>query len=130
MCTETITVFNRVVDANGYDSYIPCVIKGVSWFNRVGTSVDTTGLRATDSTVIRVPLNADFSGRSYLSPSEYCGDADTFTLKQGDIIVHAACTERGMTPATLQERYGQVVVIHSVTDDRRGGAPHWKVTGS
>ncbi len=130
MCTETITVFNRTVNADGYDEYIPCVIKGVSWFNRVGTNVDTTGLRTADSTIIRVPLKADFSGRSYLSPSEYCGDADTFTLKQGDIIVHAACTEQGMTPATLQERYGQVVVIHSVTDDRRGGAPHWKVTGS
>ena len=132
-CEETITVFNaRLDDDKGYDVYVPTVIHGVSWFCEIASNVDTGGLKAANKFTVRIPLDADFSGKAYMEPAGYAG-ADPgafFTLKQGDIIVHGEETESN-TPAKLKDKYGETVTILGVTDStKRPNAKHWKVVGA
>lgn len=132
-CNETITVFNtRLDDDKGYDLYVPTIIRGVSWFCEIASNVDSSGLKAANKFIIRIPVDADFSDKAYVPPAEYAGgDPNTvFTLKQGDVIVHGEETEP-MQPAQLQEKYGELVTILGVTDSsRRPHAKHWKVVGA
>lgn len=133
LCTETITVFNaRLDDEKGYDVYIPTVIRGVSWFCEIASTVDSSGLKAANKFTIRIPEDANFSDKTYAAPVAYAGgDPDNlFTLRQGDIIVHGEETEVS-TPTQLMEKYGEIVTILGVTDDRRvPNAKHWKVIGA
>ena len=132
-CNETITVFNtRLDDGKGYDLYVPTIIRGVSWFCEIASNVDSSGLKAANKFIIRIPVDADFSDKAYVPPAAYAGgDPNTvFTLKQGDVIVHGEETEP-MQPAQLQEKYGELVTILGVTDSsRRPHAKHWKVVGA
>lgn len=134
LCNETITVFNkRQAQDTGYDVYIPTVITGVSWFCEIASTVDASGLKAANKFTIRVPTDADFSGKSYVTPVEYAtsDEKTSFTLGNGDIIVKAAITDTDLKPSDLQQRYGEVVTILGVTDNRRTkNAPHWKVVGT
>jgi hypothetical protein len=134
LCNETITVFNaKYDDATGYDVYIPTVISGVSWYFSAVTTVGSDGLQASDQYTVRIPADADFSGRSYVSPLEFAKAEDSgavFTLRAGDIIVHAAVSESGLRPKDLQTRYPEMMTVLAITDNRRaphGG--HWKVVG-
>ena len=132
-CDETITVFNaRLDDETGYDIYTPTVIHGVSWFCEIASTVDASGLKAANKFTIRIPVDADFSGKTYASPAAYAGGDpnNIFTLSQGDIIVHGAETQAS-TPAELKEKYGEIVTILGVTDSsQRPNAKHWKVVGA
>lgn len=133
LCNEAITVYNaRLDEEKGYDVYIPTVIRGVSWFCEVASSVELSGLKAADRFIIRIPEDADFGGKEYVRPVEYAAaDPDAaFTLQQGDIIVKGAETE-ALRPAQLKEKHGEMVTILGVTDNRRAPrAPHWKVVGA
>lgn len=134
LCTETITVFNAVLDPEtGYDVYLPTVIRGVSWYCDIASKVTDAELKAANRFTIRIPVDADFSGKTYAHPAAYAFAADKqslFTLAQGSLIVHAAETDP-MTPAQMQARYGEVVTVLGVTDNRRAPrAKHWKVVGA
>lgn len=132
-CNETITVFNaRIDDDRGYDTYIPTIIRGVSWFCEIASTVDSSGLKAANKFTIRIPVDADFSGKAYAAPAAYAGGDpnSVFTLNQGDIIVHGEETAAN-TPAKLKEKYGEIVTILGVTDSsKRPNAKHWKVVGA
>lgn len=131
-CEETITIFNaRLDDVTGYDVYVPTIIRGVSWFCEIASNVDSSGLKAADVFKIRIPVDADFSGKAYVMPAAYAGGdpSAVFTLGQGDVIVHGEESEM-MTPAQLQQKYGEIVTILGVTDNTgRPHAKHWKVVG-
>ena len=133
LCNEVITVFNTRLDTvRGMDQYCPTVISGVSWFCEVASTVDTSGLKAANKFIIRIPADADFSGKSYVDPAAYAlGDpAAVFTLKNGDVIVKGAVDQDGLRPADLQRLFGEYVTILAVTDNRRAPrAKHWKVVG-
>lgn len=133
-CNETITVFNtRPDDEKGYDVYIPTVIRGVSWFCEIASNVDSSGLKAANKFIIRIPVDADFSDKAYVPPAAYAGGDpnSVFTLNQGDIIVHGEEAAVVNTPAKLKEKYGGIVTILGVTDSsRRPNAKHWKVVGA
>lgn len=132
-CEETITVFNaRLNEETGYDEYLPSVIRGCSWFCEIASSVDISGLKAANRFTIRIPVDADFSNKSYVAPLDYAGsDPDAvFTLQQGDIIIRGEETEL-LTLAQIQERHGETVKILGVTDStRRPRGKHWKVVGA
>lgn len=134
LCNDTITVFNSKLDKTvGADTYYPTVISGVSWYLQTVTTVDHSGLRAANQFTVRVPVGADFSGKTYVTPDQFavCEDpALVFTLKAGDLIVHGAVLEEGLRPADLQKRFAEVVTILGVTDNRRAPrGKHWKVVG-
>ena len=133
LCDETITVFNaRLDEEKGYDVYIPTIIRGVSWFCEIASNVDSDGLKAANKFTIRIPRDADFSGKVYVDPAGYAqADPESmFTLKQGDVIVHGEEAD-SMLPSQLQKKYGEIVTILGVTDStRRPNAKHWKVVGA
>lgn len=133
LCNETITVFNARFDpATDRDVYHGTVIKGVSWFGRNEASTDKTGLNASDSVTVRVPVGAEVEGgKSYIDYRQYpyADPSKTFTFNTGDIVVHAAVSDVDPRPATLLKQYEAFTVL-SATDNRRTvNAPHWKVVG-
>lgn len=133
LCNDTITVLNAVYNQEtGYDEYHATVISGVSWFKRVETNISDSGLESADVTVIRIPADANFGGKSYVDPITYKGLADvsdSFTLQQGDVIVKGIVAD-GTHPADAHKLFYETVTILSVTDNRRASnAKHWRVTG-
>ena len=132
-CNKTITVFNARMDGeDGYDVYYPTIIRNVSIYLQVASEVTLSGLNAANKVTIRIPVDADFSGKEYVPPVNFA-DADVsvaFTLKQGDVIVEAEERER-LDPVQLKTKYGEVITILGVTDNRsRPRAKHWKVVGT
>lgn len=131
-CNDTITVFNARADGDGYDMYVPSIIRGVHWFCEIESVVTSDGLKAANKFIIRIPVEADMGRKTYVDPRKY-PEADkerAFTLRKGDFIVHGAETEE-LTPSKAQEKYGEIATILGVTDNR--DAPrgkHWKVVGS
>ncbi|MGN0363695.1 MAG: DUF6751 family protein [Bilifractor sp.] len=133
LCNDVITVFNTYLDReNDTEAYQPTIIKGVSWYCEIASAVTDDGLKAANKFTIRVPENADFGGRSYVSAAEFSNSEDRdkiFTFQQGDVIVHAEETE-ALSPSDLSEKYGEIVTILGVTDNRRAhNARHWKIVG-
>ena len=135
LCNDTITVYNhRWNSETGKDEYIATVITGVSWYGSIQTRPDNNGLTAADQFVVRIPVDAGTSNKSYVDPIAYAKAANVsglFTLAQGDIVVKASLSVTPMTPAALQAAYTDCFTILGVTDNRRApNAPHWKVVGS
>lgn len=134
LCNETITVFNAKQDpSTGDDVYLKSIIIGASWFGEIVSNVDSSGLKVANKFTVRIPVNADFRGKTYLDPKEFerTGTDQNFTLQSGDIIVRGAVIPDGLRPADLQAQYSDVFTVLSVTDDRRApNAKHWKVVGS
>ena len=135
LCNDTITVFNKRIDAeNGWDVFIPTVIRGVSWYGDVAVNISDKGLNAASKYTIRIPANADFGGKQYVDPVTYGNElmiTGLFTLANGDMVVKAEVTDATLTPAQIKEYYPDVCTILGVTDNRRApNAPHWKVTGA
>ncbi|MBR2210469.1 MAG: hypothetical protein IJ896_03210 [Fibrobacter sp.] len=132
-CKDVITVFNARMDAEGgYDVYYPTTIRNVSVFLQVASEVTLSGLNAANKVTIRIPIDADFSGKEYVEPVHFAAadPATAFTLKQGDVIVEAEETEQ-LNPVELKAKYGSVITILGVTDNRkRPRAKHWKVVGT
>lgn len=134
LCNETVTLFNaRLEEETGYDVYYPTVIAGVSWYCEMASTVDSSGLKAANKFTVRIPLDADFNGKTYLPPHEYavCEDpTQYFTLQEGAFLVRGTVTEEIKKPADLHTNYDEVTTILSVTDNRRAyHAKHWKVVG-
>lgn len=132
LCNDTITVFNsRLDDENGYNIYTPTVIRGVSWYSHVKSTITDTGLKAANEYIIRIPIDADFSGKDYVDSGAYAlsDPGKTFTLRHGD---HMVLGEESLplTPAQALAKYGEIATITGVTDNRRAPrAKHWKVVG-
>lgn len=134
LCNESITVYNAKLNKDtGYDEYHRTVISGVSWFCEIASNVDGKGLTAANKFIIRIPTDADFSGKTYLPAKAYAESTSPdscFTLREGDIIVRGIAPELSPHPADLHSKYDEVVTILGITDNRRGNhGKHWKVVG-
>lgn len=133
-CNDVITVYNKALDSDGYDIYMPTVISGVHWFCEVASTVTNDGgLKAANKYTIRVPIDAEFGGKSYTDPlsySELDNPDAAFTLAQGDLIVHGTGGPIEK-PKDLQDLFPEVVTILGVTDNTKAPrGKHWKVVGS
>lgn len=135
LCNDTVTVFNKKLNPDkGWNVYNPTVIKGVSWYSEIVSNVDSNGLHAANRFTIRIPVDADFGGKSYVDPIAYENEsiiAGVFTLANGDIIVKGESVDESLTLAKLKEKYLDYCTILGVTDNRRApNAKHFKVVGS
>ena len=135
LANETVTVFNKKLNTDkGWDVYVPTVIKGASWYCEIASMVDNTGLHAANHFTIRIPVDANFGGKTFVDPITYENEpivSGLWTLANGDIIVKAEITNEGLTPAQIHAAYHDCCTILGVTDNRRApNAPHWKVVGS
>lgn len=132
LCTETITVVNKIWDdSKGCDVYVGTVIRGVSWHSQTAANVDSEGLHAANSVVIRIPVDANFNRKAYVDPITYktSDPARSWTLEEGDSIVHGKVDFIITSPAELREQFPEVVTVLGVTDNRRAPhGKHWKIT--
>lgn len=133
LCNETITLYNARYDAeNDYDVYEKTVISGVHWFSETVSAVESSGLKAANKVTIRIPITADFAGKSYVDRISYGNNPDTtFTLAPGDIIVRGSASENHPLPKDLKMSHAEFITILGVTDMTSApNAPHWKVVGT
>lgn len=151
LCNDTITVFNARVDPEaGGNVWTATVIDGASWYMTDASTVDASkgGLVAANKATIRIPEDADASGKAYTDPVSYKAATSVsglWTLQNGDIIVKGSVpasetvTNNGVnstvpinwTPAALKKAYAECVTVLGVTDNRRApNAPHWRVTAT
>lgn len=133
LCDKVITVINARFNENlGYDTYVGTIIRGVSCYCETASTIDATGIKAANVFKIRIPTDADFSGKQYASPIVYAASDPSkfFTLAQGDLIVLGEVVAEQIKPSELQATLGQVVTVLGVTDNRRGRhGDHFKVVG-
>lgn len=136
LCNEVITIYNKHIDTlTKLPVYTPTVISGVSWHIATQVSVTSDGLIGANQCTIRIPVDANFNGKTYTTPKAYSVAQDIATLctiAQGDIIVKGNAVETGdnAKPAKLQAKYNDVITIVGCTDDTtRPNAKHWKVVG-
>lgn len=127
-----ITIFNRRVGESREDVLIPTIIKGVSLYAKK----DTTGSNYVDdshSATIRIPANADCSGKQYIDAKQYEKLTDWsryWTLQADDIIVRGQIKETGLTQTDLTKGYDDVFLISGYSDNRSRGTKnshHWRV---
>lgn len=134
LVNDTITVYNTYLDIDGLNVYVGTVIKGVHWFMETISNVTNDGLKSANRYTIRIPADADFSGKTYVSPIAYKKAADhdgIFTFAQGDVIVLGIAPLTITKPRDLFNTYDEAVTVLGVTDNRRAPqAKHWKVVGS
>lgn len=133
LCDDTITVFNKRVENHEHVFY-PTVIDKVSWWGHVSTNVGDKGLNAANSIIVRIPVDADFGGKTYVDSKEYAQSSDVggiFTLANGDVIIKGVVVLAPLHPAELKATFVDYMTVLGVTDNRRApNAPHFKVVGS
>lgn len=136
LCAQRMTIFNSKINLETGDTELyPSVLSCVSWFDEAAASVDpSTGLKAASKIVVRISEDTDFGGKQFIHSKSY-PDADPdsfFTLDAGTLMVlDAQETQAGFTLRELEKKYGRVVTVLAVTDNRRAPrARHWKVVGT
>ena len=132
---ETITVINRKYNpTTGLDDWNPTVITGASWHSKLTASVTSDGLKAANTATVRIPVDADTGGRTYMTPAAYKAAesvSGAFTLAEGDLIVRGTVSGQSLTPAQIQEANDDCYTIIGMTDNtRRPRGAHWKVVGA
>ena len=132
LCNDTITIVNAKHDMDeDRDVYYPTTITGVSWYCDIVTVLEK-GLKAANKYTVRIPVDADFGGKEYVSPKDYASASDVsgiFTIKNGDTIVRGV-VDAVSSIANLHREY-EALTVMGITDDRRApNAPHWKVVGA
>jgi hypothetical protein len=106
-CTETITLIHYLNDDE--DTYTCHTVNKASWFSKVAISTSADGAKPVNTYEVRV-LD-DFSG---VVPA------------LGDYVVKGI-VESIESPTDLKnEVYFRITAI---SDNRRGGLPHWRVSG-
>lgn len=133
-CTETVTVLNRRHNAEtGRDDWIPTIIRGVSWFSEMKAAVTIDGLKTAKTATVRIPVDVNAGGRSYVEPAAYKAAGSVsgaYTLARGDILVRGEVQDTP-TPAEVQAAFEDCVTIIGVTDNtRRPRGAHRKVVGA
>lgn len=131
-----ITIFNKLLDPETRrELMIPTVIRGVSLFNRRSSSAGSEEQSAKPTATIRIPIDADTSGKQYVDEVEYRAlgaVSGAWTVQLGDIVVPYA-TERGaVTETDLKRIYSDVFAVSEFTDNTtRGsrGMRHWRIGG-
>ena len=106
---HTITLYNRIRAADSADRkehWKRTVLHGCFWKSAISTGYSDTQANVQNTYVVRIPRD-----ERYLYYPQYAKMPDgAFTVSQGDIVIHGACTEEitgenGQTAAQLLNRY-------------------------
>ena len=127
-----ITVFNKWYNEDTrLDEWHSTQISGVSWYGGQAVTVGEKGLVSANTYAVRIPISSAPADKSFAQPENYASVAQgalgqLWTLQNGDYIV------RGLVDTSItqpDESTGEHFVVTGWSDNRRGGLPHWKVTG-
>lgn len=109
---KTVTVYHRQWDPEkGADIYKGTVLKGVSFFCKVCTTVTTDGLTAANEAVLRIPEE--------VLPED-------LKISNGDLVCEGDLPAEGMTPAALSDLTAVFAVV-GIIRNLSGREPHVKV---
>lgn len=111
--TKTVTVYHKAWDPEkGADSYKGTVLKGVSFFSKVCTTVTTDGLTAASEAVLRIPEEVV---------------SEDLTLVNGDLVCEGELQTEGMRPGVLNELCPCVYTVVGITRNLSVFGSHIKV---
>lgn len=110
-CDETVTLIQRVEKAED-DCYTCTVLEGVSWFAKTSVALTADGARPVNTLRVRIPDGVLPEG---VRP------------QTGDVLVRGAV---GPVSGPEDWRGREYFVVSAVGDNRRGGLPHWSVSGA
>lgn len=110
---KTVTVYHKEWDPEkGVDIYKGTVLKGVSFFSKVETSVTTDGLTAASEAVMRIP--------GEVIPED-------LTLVNGDLVCEGELQTEGMRPGSLKDLCPYVYTVVGITRNFSVFGSHIKV---
>lgn len=133
-----ITVFNRrYCKEDRTEKLYGTKIRGVSFYSRKGTTFSNKDLSGDDSYIIRIPADADTSGKAYLDEMAYANLDDKsfsgyWTLQPGAIIVRGLVDIETASEIDLKKSFPEVVTVRNYTDNRdrcSDAMKHWRVGG-
>lgn len=110
-CDETATLVHRVEEGEA-DRYVCTVLCGVSWFAKTCVALSADGAKPVNTLRARIPEGVLPDG---VKPHE------------GDYLVRGAVPELN-GPEELKGL--EYFVVSAVGNNRRGGMPHWSVSGA
>lgn len=94
---KTVTVYHKEWDPQkGIDTYKGTVLKGVSFFSRVHTTVGTDGLTAANEATLRIPEE--------VLPKD-------LELANGDLVCEGELPVEGVQPGTLSDLATMYAVV-------------------
>ena len=130
-----ITIYNR--RRSGRNSVlIPTVISEASWFygRRAarGQFIDNE-----DSYQVRIPYDADTSGKTYVNPAQYASMTDEeaagyWTIQIDDIVLKGEHTTEVNDDRALRELTDDLFVVNTFADNTIRGSDavkHWRIGG-
>ena len=110
---KTVTVYHKSWDSeNAVDVYKGTVLKNVSFFSRVCTSVSTDGLLAANEAVLRIPEE--------VLP-------ENLLLVNGDLVCEGELQTEGIRPAELSKLCSHVFTVAGITRNISVFGSHIKV---
>ena len=130
---STITIFNRKV-VEHKETFLPTVISGVTWYGSQGVAAQND---SDDTFKVRIPLNADRSGKDYLEATAYKtlsveAAADFWTIQAGDFVVRGEMEDAVSGQSELSASREDFFVVRSYSDNTIRGSDylkHWRIGG-
>ena len=130
---SVITVFNRL-KKDGIETLCPTVIKSASWHDARSSNGGKYGDSA-DSFSVRIPTDADTSGKVYIDPVSWRLEGEPtkhWTIQKDDIVIRGEVTDTIQNQAELSRRYVDMFRVTSWADNRVRGSrnmKHWRIGG-
>ena len=121
LANKAILLYNIKTDPEtGYEVYYPTLITGVSYFTRTVVGLDKSGMLAGNLHVIRVPVDADFSGKQYVAPVDFksADPATSYTFAVGDKMLITGPTT-GALYVTVDEIHDDASSIRTARQGTR-----------
>lgn len=125
-----LTIYNRILNRETkLFEYRRTVIRGVWWFVKNKRTLTDNGLVASDEYYVRIPYHADFGGKRFVSPKDWTGDPETWTLQADDHIVKGECLDEIEKPSDLSKEITDAFRVLNWGNDDFGDSPHFRVQG-
>ena len=120
-----ITIYNKYFDkATRLDKYKRTVIKNVFWDEKKAVNRLQSGLESADHVLLLIPF--DYTSQAhYVSPREFKGLEDTFTLNIGDKVVKGEIDFEVDSKISDLDKLYETFTITSV-DKKDFGSPHMR----
>lgn len=134
-----ITIFNKRFDEKERtERFFPSHIKDVSFFKKKGAISGGQELNKSDAVTVRIPIDADMGGKTYIDAQAYEALSDDeigryWTLQVGALIVKGLVHgDDPVSEVELEQEGYDVIRIMNFTDntDRATAVmKHWRVGG-
>lgn len=137
MITDSIvTIYNRRLTADNEEILIPTVIRDATWFYGRRSSGGQFSDNE-DTYSVRIPFDADTSGKTYVEPWEWKNLTDEqasghWTIQNDDVVVRGEMTEMVSDQTEIMKVTENCFVVNSFANNTIRGSnrvKHWRIGG-